>query len=249
MKRLLIWIRVLIYFIKSFTCTKKSRLLSVHETINNSIQYNKSLIRFGDGEFIIINGKSIHYQKQNERLRNYLVKIMEDYINNPKDCNYMVCMPNQFLNCNGLKIAKKRLWISCWSETRYLFKTNYDKNVTYGDSFLFSSKYSNVYNKLWMKKDKIIFLHNNKIYAQNFEQKYNIETIFIQVPKKNAFDKFDELLCKVKYEVDKSQEDIAVLISAGPCAKVLVYELSKNGVFAIDTGHCWDDPLITIDDQ
>lgn len=36
-----------------------------------------------------------------------------------------------------------------------------------------------------------------------------------------------------------------VLISAGPCGKVIVFRLKNVGVQVIDTGHCWDDPLHT----
>lgn len=248
MKRFKIWIKTLYYHIASWKCCKNVTLLSIDETINEVNYNNKSLIRYGDGELIIMNGGDIHYQCADKVLEAKLNNIIKEYLDNPKDSPYLLCMPIPFISCSGMKLSKRRVWVSSWAKFRYYFKKNLDlKKIYYGDAFLFSKKYETSYPKIWSKSDSVIFLHNNKKFADDFTSKYGIKTTFIQVPSKDAFSKVDNLLDDILLTIGKDgHENKIVLISAGPCAKVLVYELSKRGIKAIDTGHCWDDPLLVI---
>lgn len=249
MNRFKIWIKTLYYHILSWKCCKYSTLLSIDETIKEIKYKNKSLIRYGDGEFIIMSGGDIHYQCSDKVLEEKLNNIIKEYLINPQKSPYLLCMPTPFISCNGMKLSKRRVWVSSWARARYYYKKNLDlRDIYYGDAFLFSKTYEASYEKIWSNSDSIIFLHNNKKFAENFTAKYGIKTTFIKVPSNNSFAEVDKLLDKILVAIDKDTSiNKLVLISAGPCAKVLVYELSKRGIKAIDTGHCWDDPLEVIE--
>ena len=75
-KRILIWGRVLSKFFMSFDGVKGTIYSSIDTT--ECLLSGKSLIRFGDGEFGIYRGKSIHYQRWTPELKQVFEKIKYD---------------------------------------------------------------------------------------------------------------------------------------------------------------------------
>ena len=57
----------------------KGKFLSFKETWDYIINTNKSIIRVGDGEMLLLKGKSILYQKYNYKLEQDLFKIISNY--------------------------------------------------------------------------------------------------------------------------------------------------------------------------
>lgn len=242
--RVRIWVRVIEDFTLSLCCVKKADLLSSEKTIDEIINNQTSLIRMGDGELKILEGKGISYQDYSDSLRSELSLIIDTYLEEKYESGYILAMPNEFLKCNGLKLIKKRVWVSCWSHFRRVFKERYDQNIIYGDAFIFSKKYLSYYSEIWKGKSNILFLHNDDRYAKSFEKEYGKKVDFIKVPNNNAYSVVDDLCQKIAiYLTGKNKYNTIVLISAGPCAKVIVYRLRNLGFQIIDTGHCWDDPL------
>ncbi|WP_158095531.1 GT-D fold domain-containing glycosyltransferase [Massilimicrobiota sp. An142] len=229
----------------SINCYRNATLLSSEKTIEKIVNSKKSLIRFGDGELLSMKGKSISYQEQNLNLSLELKSIEQMYLREKVDCNFILCMPNEFLKCSGMELLKRREWISSWSFFRYYFKNNLDKSVEYGDSFIFSKRYRERYKEIWEKKENIIFVHNKKNYADDFEKLTGKKVVFISVPEKNAYASIDHIVNNIKNEINKLKnlEKSMVLISAGPCAKAVIFRLINEEIQIIDTGHCWDDPL------
>lgn len=244
MRRVFIWLKTLYYFLSSINCYKKSHILNIEDTINFVLNTKKSVIRLGDGEFNIIAGKDIMYQEYSDELKYELVDIIENYIHNSDNVNYILCMPGDFFKCNGIRLLKKRVYISSWSLSRYIFKKKYDRDVVYGDAFLFGKGNEIMYKKTWENSGikNIIFVHNSELYGEKFENRYGIRTDSIIIPSKNSFDSRTQILGQI-IESAKGKLDLLILISAGPCAKYLVKQLALNGFWAIDTGHCWDEPL------
>jgi hypothetical protein len=243
-KKTNLYFKMLYQFLTSIDCVKNAKFSSLEETVEIILKNRKSFIRFGDGEFDIIEGKNIHYQEYSEDLGCYLDKIIREYIDGGNGGSYYVGMPNTFLTMKALRLLRSRLYLSCWSHARYYFKKNYDKNIIYGNTCLFSEGNEHIYEKIWNKAniDKVIFVHNSEVYAKKFEQIYNIKEVFVKIPPKNAYTDKNEIVENIIDRVTDKDKNM-VLISAGPCGKVLVYELSKQGIWAIDTGHCWDNPL------
>jgi len=242
MKRIGVWFKTLYYHLLAWKCSKNAHLLSPKQTVKKALTEGKSIIRFGDGEFILMSGAGIHYQEPNKPLQKNLSNILKTYIENPDESNYILCMPNQFLSCNGFKLSKKRVWVSSWAKTRYIFKTKYDLNIEYGDAFLFANGNEDTYSTLWKDKEYVVFVHNNKKYFDFFIERYNKKGLFVKVPEKNSFSDISRIFTEITASIQFPQETV-VLLSAGPTSKVLVDRLSNEGVLSIDTGHCWDFPL------
>ena len=246
-ERILIWGKVLGTFFMSFGGVKGIIYSSADTTENLLI--GKSLIRFGDGEFGIYRGKSIHYQKWTPTLKQAFEKIKSDYENDPSECPYILAVPRRFMTISGWKLMEKRLYVSCWSESRYDFKKKFRHDIPYGDAFLFEKDNKEIYSKLWSSSvcpDNVIFVHNSEQYARGFADTYQKNVTFVKCPGRDAFEAVDILEKEVVKVIESnawSTKDVMITISAGPAGKVLVYRLSKYGYWSIDAGHCWDDPL------
>lgn len=233
-----VWLGTLWAALSSFHCAVKAKILTEQETVDYAIQQRYGIVRVGDGEFDIISGKSIYYQKHSIELERFLDQLL---LYNHK--NVLVCIPRNFFLCSCLRILCNPLYLRCWGRTRYLFKKRYDRNTLFGDAFLFSQGKEKIYEELWCQDEikNVIFVHHNNSFAEKFEQMYKKNTIFIGIPDKDAFENKDIILRTIISL--QPQIDTIVLISAGPCAKYLVCELEKQNIWAVDTGHCWDEPL------
>lgn len=231
-------------WIYAYNCCIKSRILSPEDTVNIIKKEKKSVIRYGDGEFYLLNGNSIHYQSYSVLLKKCLYDIVEEYKSNKNI--FILCMPKHYFECKGMEIMKSKTIFRSWVRPRFMFKTRYDSDgLEYGDAFLFAETNRKIYEKIWSGNDinSIIFVHNSQIYADKFSRTYNKNVFFIEVPSRDAFDAVDTITDDI-LKLHRIHNSDIVLISAGPCAKVIVWNLSKKGIWAIDTGHCWDEPII-----
>lgn len=245
--RIKIWGKVLACYFLTFFGVKAS-VYSAETTVEVLLN-GKSLIRFGDGEFGIYRGKDIHYQKWSPELKTYFNRIKEEYESGNEYCRFLLAVPKRFMSINGVELAKKRVYVSSWAESRYDFKKNYRHDIPYGDSFLFEKNNREIYAKLWNSEKcpaNVVFVHNSEKYAKQFADTYGKNTVFVQCPGKNAFAMVDELEREIESAIQENgwaPGKVMLTISAGPAGKVLVYRLSKKGYWCIDAGHCWDDPL------
>lgn len=245
--RIKIWIRVLYSLILTFPGVM-CKVLDAEDTVQK-IREGKSLIRFGDGEFGIYNGKSIHYQQFSDDLKNKFEEIKSFFEIEGENCPYLLAVPKKYMQCTGFALCKKRVLVSSWAEARNYFKKNFNLNKTYGDAFLFERKNVSIYENIWNAKNDsrtIIFIHNNRIYAEQFQKKYKREVLFIQCPTQNAFEQIEKLENVINNLIalhNLGKENVQIVVSAGPTGKILVYQFSRKGYHSIDAGHCWDDPL------
>ena len=236
-KRLRCWINVLYYFFVSFGGSK-ARILTSEETVDMIVKSGKSLIRFGDGEFGIFNGRSISYQDCSQKLIDEFKNIKKDY-EEQKDCNYIVAVPKRFFEVTGFKLLWKRKYIASWSQARADFLKYFNQSIVYGDAFLFKKTNNN-----------IIFIHNNSIYADYFKNKYKKNVYFIKCPNRNAYEVIEDIIDQIKNAIDNNgfdKSNLGIVISCGPAGKVLVRHFSNMGFLCVDTGHCWDEPLVGLE--
>lgn len=250
-KRLRCWINVLYYFFVSFGGSK-ARILTSEETVDMIVKSGKSLIRFGDGEFGIFNGRSISYQDCSQKLIDEFKNIKKDY-EEQKDCNYIVAVPKRFFEVKGFKLLWKRKYIASWSQARADFLKYFNQSIVYGDAFLFKKTNNNIFGRIWEEdknRNNIIFIHNNSIYADYFKNKYKKNVYFIKCPNRNAYEVIEDIIDQIKNAIDNNgfdKSNLGIVISCGPAGKVLVRHFSNMGFLCVDTGHCWDEPLVGLE--
>lgn len=233
-------LKIYVYLLIIISPLKLKTKIFIDEDLINYIMKNKlSLIRFGDGEYrIMYSKKSIHYQDYSELLRNELLAIFKNYSVNSK---YMICIPSFFKNNCLWFIKNHSKYAMCFAKPRLVFRKKQNSKLEYGDSFIFGKNKEEIYNKIWKNKNKIILIHNNEKWVNQFNKKYKKNAIFIKCSKTNSYKQINNIEQRVLNIRDV--KDYLILISSGPMAKILAYRLSNKGIQAIDVGHCFDDPL------
>lgn len=213
------------------------KVYSTTETLNLIINEHISIARFGDGEFNMCIGKTHKnfWQKPDEVLIDRLVKIL-----GTSEKGFLACIPsNDYDGINKRKSIGNLTfydyyWLRLFNKIKPLFKNSVYGNTSVSRSPVFYENKINDIKAIWNDR-KIVFVYgkNGRFEEDSklFDNARKIDTIFVKPI--NAFDEYDDILKKCL----SFPKDILFLISAGPTATVLAYDLFKNGYQALDIGH------------
>ena len=236
-----------IYYICSFCridlIYKGLKIFKEEKTLEEIIYNNKSISRFGDGEFSYILGNNISFQLFNQNLSKKLLKVFNSNekglliaINFPYEFNYLkkfkLFAKNYYkfwLKLNKLKLIKlldkKKQYYSARITRFYMDYKNH----------LGISHYIEKLKLIWDQKDvAIIEGEKSRLGVGNdlFDNMKSIKRIIC--PVENAFDKYELIINAIERKIDRN---ILILIALGPTATVLAYDLYKKGYQALDVGH------------
>ena len=217
-------------------------ILSQEETLNEIIQKNRSISRFGDGEMKIIFGIGIGFQKANKKL---IIKLKKVLKSKRKGLLIGINIPynNRYLSYYNRRA--KRYFIYWVERFKLKLFTLIDINRKYYSSFISrfyidckdKSKVPSYIRKLkqiWDKKDIIIIEGEKTRLGVGNDLFNNTKSIKrILCPAVNAFNVYQKIINQVK-KIDKSN---LILLALGPTSTVLAYDLDKLGYRAIDVGH------------
>lgn len=214
---------------------------SADEAIDRIINEKISIARFGDGEFEIIAGRNKPvFQKADHRLGERLKEVLES-----EDDRLLIGIANNYgklddYTDDAAKNIRKYLNHTVREEHLALLK----KDRVYYDAYL-SRPYIIYRNKsdseqrfyhlkqIWNnKKVLVIEGDHTRTGVGNDLLSGAVEVSRIIVPDKNAFDYYDIILrAAMTYGRNR-----LILISVGPTATVLAYDLALAGYWAIDIG-------------
>lgn len=230
------------YFAKTSDILEGFKIKTPEETIQKIISDNCSITRFGDGEFDMICGVGMKYQKYDKKLGKRLKEVLMSNekgllvgINNVIDLQYSENY-NDFAN----NFWKKWLYDNKFKLLKLLSKDKqyYSSNITrfyidYKDKTKVGD-YVKKLRKIWEKKDVLIVEGEySRLGVGNdlFDNMNSTQRIIC--PSENAFEIYDEILSEIK----KYGKNKTILLALGPTATVLAYDLYKSGYRAIDIGH------------
>lgn len=215
-------------------------VLKREQTIEYLIKNKASMARFGSGEFNLISGSGISFQEYSEKLSERLRNILAVQSNS----NFVVGIPDIFDSLDNLNETARNFWsgnLSKWGDF-------YNQMLTsdwYGNSFMTrpyidlkdksqSSAYFKSLKRLWDNQNVLIVEGKNSrsgVGNDLFDNAKSIERVI--VPPKNAFAKLNE----IEQSIKEHGSDKLVLLMIGPTAKVVAYDLSKQGLWLVDMGH------------
>ena len=217
-------------------------ILSPEDTLNEIINNNRSISRFGDGEFNLILGHKIGFQEVNLKLIKKLKKVLKS---REKGLLIGIFLPYNNKYVKPFIYSVKR-YIIKWIESRKkdIFSL-IDLNREYYSSFItrfyifYKDKskvpdYIKKFKQIWEKRDILIIEgEKSRLGVGNdlFNNSKSIKRILC--PVKNAFKVYDKIIYQMK-KIDKSN---LILLALGPTSTVLAYDLYKLGFQVIDIGH------------
>jgi glycosyltransferase family protein len=217
------------------------KVKSIPETIDKILKDKNSICRFGDGELLYISEKrSLPFQRQDDRLRNYFIKILRSENN-----NILVGLPIGYHSLNNLKKSSKITWRAIISWTYPGVRKILKKDKTYYNASMtrLYMDYEDIsHSGAWFKKVQAIWNDKDILLIEGEKSRLGVgNDLFknansvkrILGPAHNAFDQFDNLLNFAKTQL----QNHLVLVAMGPTAKPLAYELAIDGFQALDIGN------------
>ena len=220
---------------------KNLKIFSPEDTLSEIIYNNKSISRFGDGEFNLIFGIGIKFQRANKNLSKRLKDVLKS-----NEEGLLIGIPD-ILNIkyvNNYVTRTRKFWKKWIKRNKYkLFILN--KNKNYYSAFITRfymahkdksnvPKYIKKLKKIWEQKEVLIIEGEKSRLGVDNDLFDNIKSIQrILCPSENAFNKYNNIL----NEALKIEKTKLILLALGPTATVLAYDLYKAGYQVIDVGH------------
>nr|WP_297767833.1 GT-D fold domain-containing glycosyltransferase [uncultured Butyrivibrio sp.] len=215
------------------------RVMSVDETIDELMNSNKSLVRFGDGELKVIRGGTLEFQEADKELADELT----DLIGYRYD-DLMVSVQDIFGNLD-MYVAKSQTF---WKDHLLFYRKYYKKlcnpRRVYA-STSFSRSYITIADKSqscrWFEKAKRIWKDKDVVIVEGKTTYNGVGNDLLDgcksvrriiCPSTNAYGRIDE----IRAECLTMPEDVLFLVTLGPAAKPLVRDLYLAGYRAIDLG-------------
>ena len=220
---------------------KNLYIVSNEKTLKEIIKYNKSISRINDGEISLIDGNSIPFQKYEYNISKRLLDILNSH---EKNLLIGIFFPYQKKIINTFANYSFNGWKN-WLNKYKFSMLNKLKNKKYysGDISRFYSHLkdkSKVYTyikklkKIWENRDIVMIEGEKTRFGIGNDLLNNTKSIKrILCPTRNAYSLYDKILKSV-LNFDKSN---LILISLGPTATILAYDLTQYGYQAIDIGH------------
>jgi len=221
--------------------------LNNRETIKAITENDRSLIRVGDGTFGYLNGSGIYFNNWRFRYNKSFAHKLKDILINGQEENILFCYPHTFIKKNKGSYTREGAqneW-QIWVLGKVLMRQFLRKDKVYGDALCFHPRYNLGIDFLAIKdylaaKHVVIITSNTPRFR---DIKLGMSTTLIEAPTNDAWRSYERLekeaLETVAAKGLKATE-VLFMVSAAEAAKVMVYNLTKAGYTAWDTGQFFD---------
>ncbi len=213
-------------------------------TVKELVETQKSIIRIGDGEFTLMEGRDIPFQSYDKKLvvtlkeilkeknENLLVGLVWEYYHKikelrdfPKQAMY-TSLPNLY-NTISKNIVPDKIYYSAAISQIYAMYKIYD----------FEKHFCEM-KKIWDNQSITVITGDRVFNNINYNIFDNAATVdYIYGPTMHAYNEFESLKDKIK----KTNKDNILIFALGPCGKALAYEMFKLGYRVLDIGHSIKD--------
>lgn len=214
----------------------------IDESLDLILNNRKSVIRFGDGEFNIIQGESIFYQDCNKKLALRL----ESIILSGNYDNTLICLPDVFQGLNRYNdYAQATYQKRFFPQNRSFLKKIEQTGNWYGSTFVSrpyidlvdkteSARYFEKLRSIWNERDILIVegkYSRSGLGNDLFDNARSVKRILC--PSRNSYDKLHQIEASIR----ENAKDRLILLMLGPTAKVIVDDLQDLDNQRIDIGH------------
>lgn len=223
---------------------QRLRILDSFESIQYIIEHRCSVSRYGDGELAMMCGKDIGFQKADIRLRERLKQVL--YAHDVP--NHVIGLPCHLQNVKGTVTSTRTFWGEFVCKYGNCFSPFIRNDCVYIDTqisrfyigyhnYKRSTKQLAMLRQIWEDREIVIVEGTqsrtgvgNDLYdnAKSLQRILGYST--------NGFSHYDEMLQAITSHVSPKEGKL-ILLSYGPTATILAYDLAKLGYQAIDIGH------------
>lgn len=218
----------------------KIQVYSIDETIEMLIQSDKSMVRFGDGEISLIEGRAIKLQQYSTELADRLKDVLRC-----QNDNILIGIPDIFETLDVYTIHSQKFW----KEHLFFYRKTYMRycapDKIYANAF-FSRLYYMFQNRervgIQFDRIKEIWRNKNVVMVEGeathtgvgndlLDSANQIERVLC--PNSDAFLVYEQ----IKQACLKIEKSKLLLLALGGTAKPLAYDLASVGYRVIDIGN------------
>lgn len=213
--------------------------MSIERTLE-FIQENKiSLIRFGDGEINLLSGKSIYFQDFDKDIYDDFMKILNSnseriIIGISDNLNFKTKAPlyTKWHWANHY-VVNKDVYVKHFDNKKIYANANFSRPFTNNYDYKKSSNYFESFKEMLSNKSILIVegKHTRNGLGNDLFKSAKIVKRII-CPPYNAYNK----ISLIEIEVINNYNHDLILVSLGPSAKILIYNLALKGFWALDIG-------------
>lgn len=216
------------------------RVLGSEATLRRVLGKGLSIARFGDGEFRIMRGGGIGYQRPDRTLRRRLREVAHS--NTP---NCLVCLPDFFGDLSRFTAKAAALIRRILHLQRPWIAATFGHARTYGDAYVSrfyldtldrpaAERLLALWRAIWEGRDLLLVEGRHSRFGADSDLLANAKSVRrILCPARDAWDAYDDILAATL----RHAPGRLTLIALGPTATVLAHDLTRAGHQALDCGH------------
>lgn len=225
---------------------KTPKVINDDDTVKYIVTHKCSVARFGDGEFLWIFQERAEgdFEKNSSELSKKLLQVI-----NSENDNLILCIPNVFKTLRVTKKTARVYWktflakrgyrvLNLLSNSKKYFDTQFTRPyIDYNyNSRNFENKFESL-KKIWFNRNVLIVEGEKTRFCVASDLLDGTKSVRrIICPSKNAFERYTQILNNVRSQATLIN-DALVLVSLGPTATVLAFDLSEMGIQTVDIGH------------
>lgn len=214
-------------------------ILDKEQSIRKIVSENKSFVRINDGEVRLMCGISQPFQKYEKTLVNQLIALLkqprEDVlvgINRGYYLPYYKAQAGDFMRRNAYDFRK---FLDKYIDYNVEYLDGACTFYKWGDQSAETALFWNCWREAFRDKRIVIVCGEHILDSLQYDIfELAVSKRFIYGPRKHAWDKHEELIDRIKREVDKDEYLIFILGMAG---KAMIPEVTDLGYIAWDVGH------------
>lgn len=231
----------------SFLRKKHINVENVETSLKIIRDRHLSIGRYGDGEFkwMFEQREADNFEKNSHELAQALRNIL-----NTNREDFKVCIPDIFNGLEQYDYVSQTFWAGQLGKHGYKWLTTLNGKYEYLDSLITrpymiyenkgrGKRLFEMFKDLWREKDVLIVEGSETRFGVGNDLLSSSKSVSrIICPATNAFESYDKILKQVSHYTDSvNNENLLVLVSLGPTATVLSYDLSFRGIQVLDIGH------------
>jgi len=223
---------------------KDFKFLNYQDTIDEIIDKQKSIIRFGDEAIDMTLGIGLYYDNWHQKYEKKLAERYKEVLaaSHPR---LLVGLHWEFFTKTKKQLEEINIPAQIWTHSKVYLHKYLDKSNVYGAALAFQPKYNQHidYEKVrdYFKTKHIVIVTGR---IERFKHiKLGKTTDLLPCPTNDVWSMYDKLYADILQLVKNKgydKKDTLFLISLACTAKVMVYDLTLEGYQAWDTGQFFD---------
>lgn len=230
-----------VYFLYEKRILKTTvRVMSIDETLDELLRTDKSMVRFGDGEIVMIKGGDLVLQKAAPEISEGLREILAYRYD-----GLMVTIPDIFRTLDDHHRASRQFWRDHLLFCRRIYARYCNADRRYGSTFVSRCYYFaedkslcggwfDKIRRIWKDKDVVVVegtKTHNGVGNDLLSLARSVERIIC--PPKDAYGALDQILAACR----RYDRDRLFLLSVGVAAKFIARDLFQSGYRVLDIGN------------